>query len=219
MNHKKCETLIFNFSKKVAFPPNIQIGSSDIIKEVDHAKMLGLVIQTNLQWNLNTEYIFNKAASKLWLLRRLKHFNLDAEILTDFYIKEVRIILEYAVPVWFSGITKQQSKHLEKIQRWATSVILNNWTLSYRVRCTLLGLTPLYLRRKSIALAFSLRTSKNPKHTDFFIPKCSKYNTRHSENTFEEYKVRSSRFQRSPLVTLTTDLNIYLKQAQMKVDK
>ena len=65
------------------------IDDSDIIKEVDQTKILGLIIQSNLQWNKNTEFIFNKAVAKLWLLRRLKNFELDYDVLTDFYTKEI----------------------------------------------------------------------------------------------------------------------------------
>ena len=79
-------------------------------------------------------------------------FDLEKEILMDFYVKEIRSLLEYAVPVWYSSITRQQSNAIEKIQRWAVSLILDNWTFSYRIKCTLLSLEPLFLRRKSLAL-------------------------------------------------------------------
>ena len=120
------------------------------------------------------------------------------------------MLLEYAIPVWYSGITKQQSKLLEKIQRWATAIILNNWTMSYRVRCTLLALEPLYMRRKNIALTFGLRTMKNEKHQHFFQMKQSHYDTRNTVNTLEEYRARTMRIKRSPLVALTHDMNIHL---------
>ena len=118
------------------------------------------------------------------------------------------MILEYAAPVWYSGITKKQSKTIEKIQKWAVSIILNNWTLSYTVKCTLLGIEPLYLRRKTLALNFSLHTVKNQRHKDFFLPKHRPYNTRQTTGVkYEEDQVRSTRFQNSPLVALRRDLN------------
>ena len=104
--------MIFNFSQIYAFPPDIVIGESEIIKEVTHTKLLGLVLQSNLKWNKNTEYIYGKAATKLWLLRRLRKFDLDTDTLTDFYVKEIRSILEYAVPAWYSAVTIDQSKTL-----------------------------------------------------------------------------------------------------------
>ena len=58
----------------------------------------------DLRWNKNTDFICNKATQKLWIIRRLKKFKLNTNQLVDVYKKEVRSILEYAVPVWHSGI-------------------------------------------------------------------------------------------------------------------
>ena len=116
INKKKCEIMVFNLSNKYSFPPDVMIGNSDMINEVTHANILGLIVQSNLKWDKNTEHIFKKAASKLWLLRRLQRINLDIELMVDFYKKEIRCILEYSVPVWYSSITIEQSKHIEKIQ-------------------------------------------------------------------------------------------------------
>ena len=44
---------------------------------------------------------------------------MDMDIFTifDVYTKEVRSILELAVPVWHSGLTRVQTKDIERIQR------------------------------------------------------------------------------------------------------
>ena len=90
INKKKCEVMIFNFSNNYAFPPDINLGNSEVIQEVTHTKLLGLIVQSDLKWSKNTEHIFKKAASKIWLLRRLQKFNLGSEILLDFFKKEIR---------------------------------------------------------------------------------------------------------------------------------
>ena len=211
VSEEKCEVLIFNFSNTYSFPPNIKIGSSEIIKEVTFSKILGVIIQSDLRWDRNTEYIFSKAANKIWLLRRLRIYISDIEILKDFYIKEIRSLLEYAVPVWYSSITLDQSKHIEKIQKLSISILMNNWTLPYYVKCTLLSLEPLYLRRKELALAFSIRTASNHKHSDFFKRKESQYNTRSRGLYFDQDKSRSKRNYTSTLNSLTRDLNAHIK--------
>ena len=58
INEDKCEAMMINFSKSKSFSPNISIRESNIIKEVSHTKLLGLIIQSDLKWNLNTDYIF-----------------------------------------------------------------------------------------------------------------------------------------------------------------
>ena len=161
VNSKKSEVIIFNFSTKISFPPDIHIGNSDILKETDHTTLLGVIIESNLKWTKNTDHIYSKAASKLWMLRRLKQFDLGEEILKDFYIKEIRSLVEYAVPVWSNGITLQQSKTLEKIQMYSVAIIFDNWTWSYFVKCTLLNIEPLFLRRNQICLSFSECTVKS----------------------------------------------------------
>ena len=84
--------------------------------------------------------------------------------------------------------------------------------MSVPCRCARLRLEPLHLRRKKIALNYARRTAANPKYVEeFFNKKTNSYNTR-SQGTF--YEVKSSRSQRhylSPLLSLTRDLNQYLK--------
>ena len=55
--------------------------------EAADMRILGIILDENLKWNKNTEAMCKKAASKLWLLRRLKQFDLGQDILTDFYKK------------------------------------------------------------------------------------------------------------------------------------
>ena len=210
INNKKSEVMVFNFSTKYSFPPDISIGNTDILQEVTHTKLLGIILESNLKWSKNTEYIYSKAASKIGMLRRLKRFNLDEITLRDFYEKELRSLLEYAVPVWSHALTLQQSNFLDKIQKYSFSIILNNWTWSYYVKCTLLNCEPLFMRRKQISLSFSLRTEKSKKH-EFFAKSKSQYNTRSKDRYFKEYDSRSDRFYKSPLVSLTRDLNIHIK--------
>ena len=51
-------------------------------------------------YGLNTQYICEKAMKRMWTLRRMKSLNLDENLILDTYIKEIRSILELAVPVW-----------------------------------------------------------------------------------------------------------------------
>ena len=50
--------------------------------------------------------------------------DLDVFTMYDVYTKEVRSILELAVPVWHSGLTKTQSKDIERIQRISFQIML-----------------------------------------------------------------------------------------------
>ena len=72
----------------------------------------------------------------MWLLRRLKLVKLDSEFILDFYLKEIRPLAEQGVAIWNSGLTKSQSNDLEKIQKIAFKIILDDNYISYEVACT-----------------------------------------------------------------------------------
>ena len=46
------------------------------------------------------------------------------EELLDVYTKQIRSVLEMAVPVWEPGLTKKEKKQLEWVQKSAFSIIL-----------------------------------------------------------------------------------------------
>ena len=52
-------------------------------------------------------------------------------------MKEVRSILEFAVPVWHSSITIKQSSQIETVQKLAFKLILGPAYLSYDSACTI----------------------------------------------------------------------------------
>ena len=47
--------------------------------------------------------------------------------------KEVRSILEFAVPLWHSGLTLKQSHSIERIQKTALAIILDENYINYDV--------------------------------------------------------------------------------------
>ena len=61
--------------------------------------------------------------------------NLDIYQLFDVYTKEIRSILEMAVPVWHSGLTNKQTADIESIQKVAMQIILQQNYISYAFAC------------------------------------------------------------------------------------
>ena len=57
---------------------------------------------------------------------------LSSEILYDVYTKEVRSILELAVPVWHSDLTRKQCADIERIQKVAFAIILGSKYQNYQ---------------------------------------------------------------------------------------
>ena len=172
---------------------------------VRESKILGIFLSEDMKWSAHVNYMLCRANKKIWTLRKLKILKLDAELLTDFYCKEVRSILEFGVAVWNSGLTRHMSDELERVQKVCVNIILSDVpdNLSYEVSCTLLNLEPLLFRRQNLCVRFIQRASKGPQHKDLFLKNTNNFNTRYSKHSYREFKCRSKRFFNSPLCYLT----------------
>ena len=160
-------------------------------------KMLGVIVSSNLKWRNNTNYICSKARRKLWLLRRLQPLGLSVQELFDVYSKEIRSILEFAVPVWHSGISKKEASEIEAIQKLAFRIILGQAYSGYSSACALLSTEPLKQRRQKICYKFTIKNIKSENNLFTLID--SSHNLRKIRNIIKEYKCHTSRFQRSSL--------------------
>ena len=70
---------------------------------------------------------------------------MDEEVILDYYLKDIRPLAEHGVVIWNSGLTKSQENELEKIQKIALKIILEDSNISYEVACTLSIFYPLTL--------------------------------------------------------------------------
>ena len=131
INKRKTKVISFTKSRKWDFPPEIFFSDGTQIDVVSETTLLGLVISSDLSWNKNTEHICKRARNKLWVLRRLQNFDLTIFQLFDVYTKEIRSLLELAVPVWHSGLTNQQARNIERVQKLAFKIILQNNYFNY----------------------------------------------------------------------------------------
>ena len=211
IKEKKTTVMKFNFSKNHDFPPELTInGFSNEIKVVTETKLLGVILTNDLKWSSNTDYICKNAFKKLWSLRRMKLLDVDPAIICDVYIKEIRSLLELAVPAWHSGLTKSQSADIERVQRVAVKVILSDGStgksvLQYDMALAVLDLEPLQDRRDRLCLKFA-RKSLSSRHSDIFTKNGSKYPTRERRDFFEQ-KCNTKRYYNSPINYLTRLLN------------
>ena len=57
------------------------------------------------------------------MIRNLKRFGADENDLLEVYIQQIRSITEMACPVWNAGLTQQEERALERVQRTAMAVI------------------------------------------------------------------------------------------------
>ena len=172
--------------------------------------MLGVLVSRDLRWAKNTALICQKARKKLWILRRLISFHLDIHELFDVYTKEVRSLLELAVPVWHPGLTVKQSRDIERIQKLAFKIILQNQYTNYPQACRLFYTETLESRRVKLCRRFAKRNlkSENP----MFMKNSANVNTRQQRNLVQEPRCNTSRYQKSSIPYLAKLLNSELKK-------
>ena len=106
INEHKSKIILFNRSKKYDFPPEFSFKNGEQLEVLETTKLLGIFLSSDLRWEANTNYIYQKAMRKMWLLRRMKKLQLEPKIICDYYIKEIRALAEQGVALWHSGLTK-----------------------------------------------------------------------------------------------------------------
>ena len=92
---------MFNTARIYDGTPKLTLSGmgGDHIDVVEKFKLLGVVIRSDLKWYDNTNYICQKGYARLWMLRRLKGLGADVLEMVDVYEKQVRSVMEMAVPV------------------------------------------------------------------------------------------------------------------------
>jgi hypothetical protein len=131
-----------NQNSNFSAPITIRGQEVDVVSE---AKLLGVVLSDDLKWNRHINYIFKKAAKRLYGLRLLKRNALPSHILISTYCSHIRPIVEYACQVWHYGLPQYLIDQVEKIQKRALKIIFPGTTYA---ECLLkANLMTLYERR------------------------------------------------------------------------
>jgi len=133
LNALKSFDMVFHFDEKTLQLRPLRIRGNPI-DSVDQATLLGLTISTSLKWDAYISSVTQKASRRLYLLIQLKRSGCKIAHLRQVYLTMVRPILEYAAPVWHSGINAEQTDNLERIQRRALRLIFPQDSSDERLR-------------------------------------------------------------------------------------
>ena len=115
--------------------------NDDTVERVTSFKLLGVIIANNLNWDEHVASIYAKANKCLHFLKLLKRSSVTVDDLLQYYKSVIRPIIEYACPVWQSGLTIEQRDRLESIQRRALKLIFSS--LDYELYCALYNIEPI----------------------------------------------------------------------------
>ena len=147
INQKKTKTMLFNYTNKYQFTTRLKLDKEPL-DVISSTKLLGTIIQDDLKWEENTANIVKKANSRMELLRKVASFGTSAEELKNIYILFIRSILEQSATVWHSSLTAENSDDLERVQKSAFKVILQDKLNGYKNPLIVLELDTLSERRK-----------------------------------------------------------------------
>ena len=152
------------------------------------------------------------------MLRNLKRFGADNQHLVEVYIQQVRSILKMASPVWTAGLTQQEIRSLERVQKTAVAVIRGGQHTTYRDGLAHLKLKSLEERREELNLKFAIKSLKHPKFTKWFKIDQNNQTTRNCSNKLplKVARTRTSKFKKSPIPYLTGLLNQYLQKKEVE---
>ena len=145
--------------------------------------------------------------SRMWLLRRMKILKIDEKTILDYYLKEIRPLAEHAVVVWNSGLTKGQVYQLEKIQKVALYIILEDKKMSYSEACDTFQLKTLADRRTDLCTNFALKLARGNYKNEFFTFLPENNRTRSKTKVVKENNPRTSRAENAPHNYLSRLLN------------
>ena len=108
-------------------------------REVDTAKLLGVLVDSHLTFAPDIAKVISKARQKLYGILKLRQYGVDT---AGVYTAIVRPALTYAAPAWYTLLTVQSKTMLEGVQKTALSMILPELT-SYEQRLKIVNLPSL----------------------------------------------------------------------------
>ena len=112
--------------------------------------------------------------------------------------------------MWHSSLTEEDRLTLERVQKNAFRIILQDNYKCYESAQKLLELESLFTRREKLTLRYGLKCLKLPQTRNMFPLNENTHNmkTRHTEK-YKQIKAHTERFQQSTVPYLQRILNVY----------
>ena len=207
INHKKTKILPFNFSQKLDFLPQLSFPNCEPLEVIYKTRLLGVTITSDLSWSEHVNDITLRATKKLSVLIRFKAVGGTTDQLLTVYTSKIRSILEFAAPVFHSGLTKKQSQKLEMVQKKAFVIILSNLYINYETALTTLNMERLDSRRTELCYTFALKCTKSHQHKWMFPFNPNRRPNMRKPKVYLEPTCKTSRYFKKPVPFLTRLLN------------
>ena len=93
------------------------------VEMVNNFKYLGTIIDNNLDFSDNTDYIFKSCNQRLHLLRRLNSFRVSKQIVETVYRNLIEGILTFNIAMWYGNLNLKCRGKLQRIVNLASKII------------------------------------------------------------------------------------------------
>ena len=204
-NPIKCEALYSNPTKRPLVLPDLHLDGTPL-PVVHECKLLGVHLNSGLDWKTHTREIIKKANKSIFILIRAKKFGVCIETLMTLYEWYVRTPLEYAAPVWHPvpGLAEYQHSEIERIQRRCLKIILGReyggWQEQggrYQRALQRLQLPTLRERREALTLRLGQQILRSPDHRDLLPPLNAQRHGRNlrDNNLLQGVRCRTARYE------------------------
>ena len=207
LNTKKTKCMIINPSKKKQFTTNLTL-KGDPIEIVDQYKSLGVILSSDLKWDLNTAKIVQNGNMRMKILHTAAKFTSNISDLKIIYNQYIRSVLEYGSNVWHSGLTQQNKSDIERLQKSSLKIILKNNYQSYKHALKFLNMESLDERREKLNLKFAKKCLKIEVMKSLF-PLNTKTHGMYSREKlkYKVTKAKTERYKNSPIISMQNLLN------------
>lgn len=105
INLQKTKLLDIITKRSLTLQPLIDKNSNCLIENVCSAKILGLMIDTNLSWQPQVDFVLRKLRKRIYVLHALRQANASDALLWSVYCQLMRSVASYAYPAW-CNVTK-----------------------------------------------------------------------------------------------------------------
>ena len=207
LNEAKTKNIIFNFSKKYQFTTELSVNDNKI-EIVNETRLLGTILTSDLKWDKNTKEIVKNAYKRMQLLNTAAGFTKNVQDLKNIYLTYVRSILEQSAVVWHSSLSSKNRRDLERVQKAAVRVILQEKYTNYKQGLKYLRMDTLEKRREMLCLKFAKKCTTNEKVSHFFPTKKSHHKMKKRKTQkYVKNKARTKRYQNSAIPYMQKLLN------------
>ena len=205
LNCDKSKYMIFNFSRNYQFNTRLHMENS-LLQQVTNTRLLGVIISDNLSWHLNTADLVKRSYQRMLILKKLYSFHIPVCDLINIYCLYVRSVAEQSSVVWGSSITQGQEFDLERVQKVALRIILDEMYVCYEDALQLTGLKTLKERRSDLSLNFAKKCTRKEETMSMFPLRTHIRETRNPQK-YRVTPARTSRLVKSAIPYMQRQLN------------